>query len=162
MLTQSRLKELLHYDPETGIFRWIVYRSPKCQIGTIAGSYNPAGYHVIRIDYKQYQASILAWLYMTGEWPPQDTEHKDVNPSNTKWNNIRLCTQTQNNLNRKIGKTNTTGAKGVTMTRDGKYGARLQIYNRKIFLGNYDTLEEAKQAYGNAIKWYGGEFARTE
>jgi hypothetical protein len=54
-LTAARLRELLDYDPATGVFTW---RSPR-----------PSRYQLISVDGWTYQASRLAWLWMTGSWP---------------------------------------------------------------------------------------------
>ena len=73
-LTQSRLKELLHYNPETGIFTWLVSKKG-VKIGNIAGSVNSIGYRYISVDRILYKASRLAWLFIEGYFPENDVDH---------------------------------------------------------------------------------------
>jgi hypothetical protein len=65
-LTAARLRELLHYDPETGVWKWQVVTSRRVHIGAIAGYQNNKGRHTIRVDGRRYAAHHLAFLYMTG------------------------------------------------------------------------------------------------
>ena len=77
--------------------------------------------------------------------------------------NLRKCTSSGNAQNAKISKSNTTGYKGVVFhKRDKKYQASITVHNKKIYLGYYNTAEEAYLAYCNASKKYHGEFGRTE
>ena len=78
MLTQERLKEVLHYDPETGIFMWLVAPNGRIRVGMEAGSSHD-GYIGIKVDRILYKAHRLAWFYMTGEWPANDVDHWDRN-----------------------------------------------------------------------------------
>ena len=66
ILAQKELKELLHYDPETGIFTWLVSPSSKVKAGSIAGHVHLNGYRYIQVNCKRYLSHRLAWLYMTG------------------------------------------------------------------------------------------------
>jgi len=70
-LTVERLREVLHYDPETGIFTWKVTTRGRSAIGKTAGYSRPNGRLIIEIDEKPYGASKLAWLYVYGEFPPK-------------------------------------------------------------------------------------------
>lgn len=84
-LTAGRLRELLHYNPETGTFTWIARSAhgSHIRIGAIAGSSpNSNGYLQIRADGRTYKAHRLAWLYVNGEWPRADIDHK---------NGVRAC-----------------------------------------------------------------------
>lgn len=66
MLTQKRLHDILHYDPQTGIFRW---RSRKCN-GHVAGTrHDVRGDLKVSIDDRRYLLHRLAWLWMTGAMP---------------------------------------------------------------------------------------------
>ena len=89
--------------------------------------------------------------------------HKDTNPSNNKWDNLREATPQENmrNQNRRI--TNSSGFKGVTyFPATRKWRARIKINYKQICLGLHDTPELAHQAYCEAAKKYFGEFARTK
>lgn len=77
MITQKELKEVLHYDPTTGVFVWIKHRKSN-KIRTEAGSVN-LGYRRIQIKYESYPAHRLAWLYMYGHHPTNLIDHINHN-----------------------------------------------------------------------------------
>ena len=170
-LTAKRLRELLHYDPATGVFRWKVdiwsgqYRSIlTAKTGEIAGGIdNKSGYRRIRVDGgPQYKTSRIAWLYMTGEWPPKGyfIDHKDGNKSNDCWKNLRLATPSQNAWNSRKPNTNASGYKGVHRYYN-RFIARITINGNRIELGRFPTPELAHRAYKWAARRHFGEFART-
>src|SRR5882672_12644481 len=103
-LTHVRVRELFRYNPFTGSLIRRVSITGKAMKGTIAGSFHKSsGYLVIGIDsYKHRQLFAvhrLVWFYMTGEWPKSQLDHKDRNPLNNKWENLREATNGQNKLN---------------------------------------------------------------
>ncbi len=66
-LTQARLKELLHYDPETGVFTWRVRSCNRWPTpGRVAGTPDGKGYLMVVIDGQRYKCHRLAFLYMAG------------------------------------------------------------------------------------------------
>jgi hypothetical protein len=77
-LTAERLRELLTYDPETGLFVWRVNRRGNPRAGDVAGSYDGQGYLRKSIDDRDYRAHSLAWLHTKGEWPPIGIDHIDT------------------------------------------------------------------------------------
>lgn len=161
MITQQYLKSILYYDPETGLFYWICNR-PKVKSGSIAGGMDELGYIKIKIDGKKYRAHRLAILYMTGKWPPNDTDHEDLNRANNKWENIRPATKSQNFGNQRKYSNNKSGIKGVCWDKDAnKWLAQIQVKNKKIKLGRYNDIEDAGKAYTEAAIKYFGEFARS-
>jgi hypothetical protein len=87
-------------------------------------------------------------------------DHIDGNGLNNRRNNIRLCTYTQNNQNAQIRKDNSTGVKGVRKVKSGKYSARIQSNKKRINLGTFNTLEEAKEAYNKKAQELHKEFTR--
>src|ERR1700749_3983259 len=129
MLTQDILKELLHYDPETGVWTNLVRRG-NCSAGSRAGTVKDNGYRQIRILGKIYLEQRLAFLYMLGRWPEPEAEHKDRQRTNNRWLNLREATHSQNQCN-KIGSSK-TGFKGVYFEpRTGKYYVQIRIDGRK-------------------------------
>ena len=112
-LTQKRLKELLHYDPSTGIFTWLVALSKKVKIGDIAGHIDSKGYRHIGVDCDVYRASRLAWLYMEGYFPEHEVDHEDRVRHNDRWKNLRHLTHSCNLKNRGVNSNNTSGITGV-------------------------------------------------
>src|SRR4051812_10516942 len=118
MLTQERLKELLSYDPLTGVFLWLEDRGGK-RAGDVAGCEKRV-YTLISVDDQIYRAHHLAWLYMTGEWPDPFVDHRDLNKHNNIWTNLREATKSQNQANIGLIKSNKSGFKGVSRYRAGE------------------------------------------
>ena len=145
-LTAERLRELLHYDPQTGDFTWHVERY-KVRRGDIAGYKNTSGYLVIGVDRFLYRAHRLAWLYMTGTWPANDIDHKDGTKLNNAFDNLRDVTKSMNSQNtHKANNDSLCGLLGV-----GKQGpswrAQIRVDGKNIRLGHFKTPELAHQAY---------------
>lgn len=147
-LTMGRLRELLSYDPLTGIFTWRTGR-PGASTGSIAGSLGGGhGYLVITVDRKKYLAHRLAWFYTHGEWPAFDLDHKNTRRADNRIDNLREAVAPALNQQnqRKPHRDNKLGVQGVCLVR-GKFRATIGIDNRSTFIGNFDTIEEAHQAY---------------
>ena len=108
-LTQARLKELLSYDPETGLFTWKLSNSRRTKVGSIAGCIHPQGYIHIRIAGKAYGAHRLAVLYMTGSFPIEVVDHVNNKRADNRWSNLE-CVSNKINLGRRTHSlTNTSG-----------------------------------------------------
>jgi hypothetical protein len=111
-MNQSRLKELLDYDPDTGVFLWKNRASSNADKGSIAGYLNH-GYRYIGIGNKRYAAHRLAWMYVTGEFPKLQIDHIDGNKDNNSISNIRDCSQSDNAKNMRLRLDNKTGIPGI-------------------------------------------------
>jgi hypothetical protein len=92
------------------------------------------------------------------------TDHIDGNRLNNQRINLRVCTQAENNRNRRVNGSSSTGFKGVfrraRATRD-RFVARIKFNRKNIYLGTFDTPEEAHQSYCAAAKRLYGEFASS-
>lgn len=158
----AELKSLLTYDPETGYFTWLVDRPHTVKAGDRAGCLGPQGYVTINIRRQWHRAHRLAWLYMTGKEPPPMLDHADGNRANNCWTNLREATVTQNNANRRMETTNTSGFKGVYFSKHAKrWRAQISVNNKAKNLGYFDTPELAHEAYLAAARELFGEFARA-
>src|SRR5687768_4110898 len=123
MLTAERLRELLDYDPDTGVFRWKTrpvraeyLRTDRAWNSRFAG--RPAGtlvkgYVCILIYRRSYRAHRLAWLYVHGEWPRNELDHEHGNRADNRIEKLRSATRGQNMQNRKPNSNNTSGYPGV-------------------------------------------------
>ena len=151
-LTQERLMQVLFYEPETGDWFWR-------HNGKIAGTPFNGGYNQIMIDTSKYMASHLAFLYMTGHMPKDTADHKDRNPANDTWTNLREATQAEQNRNRIRRYKNQAGFTGVKREPSGRYRAHIKISGKTIHLGMFDKAEDAAEAYKKAAIHYYGEFA---
>ena len=159
MLDVGRLRELLNYDPETGVFTWRVARKGRFK-GSVAGSTDSNGYRTIRLDDVLYLEHRLAVLYMIGEWPKATVDHINGERADNRWTNLREATWSQNLANRSPNKNNTSGAKGVWWNkRRSKWTAAVTVDRKAIHLGYFLTVGSAEAAYKEAAKRYFGEFA---
>ena len=155
------LKEILHYDPNTGEFIWKVSRPPRAKAGSRAGYLNhQLGYRLISISGKMYYEHRLAVLWMTGQWPEHQVDHVNGNRADNRWRNLRLASQRQNLAYRGLGSDNKTGAKGVHKTLSGKWYSQISIRGKTKYLGIFDNLEAAAEAYDMAALHEHGEFAK--
>lgn len=160
-ITQEYIKSILHYDPDTGIFRWAVNKGSKAQVGYIAGSKDSRGSMQIRINGTKMSSHRLAWLYMKGEWPEKQIDHINCNPADNRWANLREATQSQNQGNRGANKNNKLGTKGVYFKKThNKYAASIRTNGKLKFLGHYDSPEQAHGVYCEEAKKVFVEFAR--
>ncbi len=167
-LTQARLHKLLYYHPETGMFMWRVSRGcarSGMQAGCVFVNKKRKGKGprlFIKIDRKYYNAGRLAFLYMTGKFPPVDIDHWDGDGLNNCWQNLRAATRSQNQANAKLRADNKTGFKGVTLRKGSRrYQAKIRVNGEHHYLGRFDTPEEAHAVYLTAAKKFFGEFARA-
>ena len=161
-VTQTELMHMLDYNPATGVFLW---KNPSkyqvSQKGKVAGRIDSGGYRQIAINKKRYAAHRLAWLYVYGKWPEALLDHKNLVKDDNRIENLRECTLINNCWNRRMRSDNTTGLKGVTPSYKGKFGSYIAVEGKNIYLGYFDTAEEAHAAYVVASKKYHGEFGRT-
>lgn len=144
-LTAERLRELLIYDRLTGIFTWRVARCNH-RAGDAAGHRRSDGYLEVRLDRRLYRANRLAWLYMTGEWPPHLIDHEDRNSGNDRWSNLRPATHSQNHQNQVMRKDAKHGFRGIELHSSGLWRALLTVRGKRIRLGYFKTREEAAAA----------------
>jgi hypothetical protein len=163
MITADMVREALSYDLDSGVFRWAKRINKKTVPGRVAGYRPDGGYAQIRIAGKLYKAHRLAWLWMTGEWPSGEVDHKDRDRSNNRWLNLRLASPSENKCN--IGKlsNNSTGYKGVCFqprATHRPYTAEIRFKGVRRYLGSFRTAEEAHAAYRRAAEQQHGEFAR--
>lgn len=159
VLTAERLRELLFYEPETGLFRWRKNIKGGAKAGAGAGGKPKTnGYIYIGIDGKRYLASRLAVLYMTGKWPASLADHGDLDTTNNTWTNIRDATRSQNGAN--SSPRSKLGVKGVRKVGN-RYAAQITIKRKNIYLGLFETKEAAAQRYAEEAAKHYGEFART-
>lgn len=164
MLTAERLRSLMAYDPETGIFVRLVSagcRAAGSEVG-LAHPSTPTGYVMMGVDGRLYKAHRLAWLYVYGEWPAKDLDHRDGNRANNAIGNLREATESQNAANSGLRRHNTSGFRGVSWnSRAGKWKAAIVVRGRTRHLGFFADAAEAGAVYEEAAAREFGEFARV-
>lgn len=142
MITAERLRELLHYDPETGIFIWRVNRARRQTAGKVAGSFASQGYWIIGVEGINYKAHRLAWLYVYGEWPKDQIDHLNGIKDDNRISNLRDVDNVINSHNKRIAMATARNELLGVSRRNGKWYSQI-----KAFLGYFDTPEEAHEAY---------------
>ncbi len=160
-LTQERLKEVLDYNSETGIFVWkerincAGYRV-SCS-GKKAGCLGiDSGYRFIGIDRELYREHRLAWLYIYGYFPEHQVDHIDQIRHHNWITNLREATNACNGQNCKILKNNKSGITGVAWKKDRKkWRARIEFNKKQIHLGYFiNKIDAAKARYSAKQKYF--------
>ena len=160
-LTIERLKELLHYNPDTGVFTWLKRKGWRAIKGNAAGTLGLNGYIWVGIDGRRYLAHRLAWFYETGCTPKCFIDHINGSPSDNRICNLREADFHQSSCNTKIPSSNRSGEKGVCWSkRECKWRVVVVTRRRQIHLGYFSDIEDAVNAARNGRKMYHGEYAR--
>jgi len=161
-LTQEILKQLLHYDENTGIFTWIAkthVKSKKCKIGNQLTNINNVGYLTAQIDKKIYKAHRLAFLYVYG-YMPKIVDHINGNTLDNRICNLRATDDLGNARNTKTPNTNTSGIKGVSFCKTHKkWRATIRHNNKQLSLGYFNNIEDAAEIVRITREKLHGEFA---
>lgn len=162
MLTQERLREVVHYDPATGEFVWIGTRRGWARPGLLAGCVDPrTGYISISVDGQRYRAHRLAWLYVYGVWPQQQIDHINGVTGDNRIANLREATPAQNAWNRTRMAMARSGLRGAVWNKScRRWQASLKVAGNMLYLGVFDTPEAAHIAYEAARARHHGEFRR--
>jgi hypothetical protein len=166
-ITAEYLRTILEYNPDTGIFLWRWRDDVSKQVnsrdaGTVAGHVRKDLYVQILINRQACLAHRLAWLFVYGEWPPDQIDHIDGKKGNNRIKNLRLATNQENKRNSGLQKNNSTGFTGVLWRkRDRKFMAQIVVGGKYIYLGNHKTIAEAIAARREAEIEYFGEFRRV-
>lgn len=166
ILTQARLRDVLSYDAETGVFMW---RKPNklslavVEAGTITEPRGATRYRRLNIDGKLYYAHRLAWFYVHGEWPAHVVDHVNRNGLDNRIGNLRIARQVENAANQKRRSDNASGYRGVSWcSSTQKWRAQLQHNKRSVNIGRFETKEAAQAAYLAAAKNAFGDYLLVE
>lgn len=156
MLTQERLKELLSYNKTTGIFTRLTDNKRGRHIGDVAGNHHSDGYIYIYVDGETYAAHRLAWLYVHGQWPIGDLDHKYGQEAGNGIDNLREATHKTNMQNeRRPRSNNKSGFLGVHWRKERqRWVAQLRVNGKSLRFGSFKTAEEAHSAYLAAKRKY--------
>lgn len=157
VLTAQRLRETMHYDPETGVFTRLQFkRGKKCPgIGNPTGYTNAHGYQAVTVDAVKYIAHRLTFLYMLGRLPVDLVDHINGIRSDNRWINLREADATLNRQNIVVAQANSsTGLRGAFKGRNGKFRSQISSDGKLIYLGEFATAEDAAAAYAAAKTLY--------
>ena len=161
-LTAEIARELLTYNPDTGKLFWKERPLKYFKNPTHRKSFNNqwAGKEALtaitrrksgqiaRLDgcvlTKSYYTHRIAWLIYYGEWPKNEIDHINQDPTDNRIENLRDITNSENNKNRTLQKNNKVNFNGVFFDKQtSRYRAQIKVDGVKKCLGRYDTLKEA-------------------
>jgi hypothetical protein len=159
MLTVSidYLRDQIDYDPITGVLTWKKSSANGVRrAGTTCGRVDKCGHRIVNLDCRTHMAHRIAWAIFYGQFPEMGIDHINGVGDDNRIANLRLATQSQNIANRIAN--GTSGFRGVSKTRHGKWFAQIKKDGTTKYLGTFATKELAAQAYEDAARIVFGEF----
>jgi len=149
-ITAARLRELLHYNPETGAFTRRISRRG-AMAGPITNRPNSSGYVKINLDGRTYAAHRLAWLYVHGRFPTAYVDHINGSKTDNRIANLRDVDASMNLQNQRVAQRGSkSGLLGVYPKPGGRFESRIMYDGKLRYLGSFDTADEAHGAYVTA------------
>lgn len=141
MLTQAKLRQVLHYEPQTGVFTW----TKGLKKGSVAGTvHDERGFLKVSIASKRYLLHRLAFLWMTGAMPRSNVEHIDGNHQNNSWQNLREGERSQKRAYRPTYR-EPTAIQGVYQIGD-RFEAMIPVQGIVLNVGAFPTAQAAGEA----------------
>lgn len=147
-LTAERVRELLHYDPETGVLTWAcdgyhnTYRA-----GEVAGRLAASGYVIVKVAQRRYRAHRVAWALHYGKWPDYEIDHINGVRTDNRIENLRDVPRQVNAQNIVRSKVTVKNPyQGITPGKRS-WTAQISFKGRTHRIGSFPTAEEAHQAY---------------
>lgn len=162
-ITQKELKELVVYDPETGLLfwkprelKWFTNEGKRSQ-EDIQKQWNNRyaweqafaikqenGYLIGGLFKQNFYTHRVIWFYMTGEWPKHDIDHINGIRNDNRWSNLREATRSENLKNQKKRFDNKTGQTGVHFRKNkNDYIAFIHANGKRIHLCVTSSFDEA-------------------
>lgn len=160
----ERLRSLLSYDPESGLLTWRKNRNWKTTAGSVAGRIRKSDrYLIVKVDCVAYLAHRICWAIHNGKEPFARIDHRDLDRSNNRIENLRLATISQNCANSPKNRFSKSPYKCVIWNvRDNCWRARMTIDGKRKQIGSFQTAEAAHLAYQAMATKIHGEFARSK
>lgn len=159
-ISQERLKDVLDYNPHTGVFTWKVRTSNRVKVGDVAGDIESNGYLRISIDGNRFRAHRLAIIYVYGDNYYEQVDHINHVRTDNRISNLRVATHSQNNWNQQLQIKNTSGIKGVYWDKSRKkWSAYCCVMGKRHMLGRFSDIKLAENAVKNFRAKMHGEFS---
>lgn len=155
-LTKYEVRRLFHYNKVTGDFIWLRPSGYTNRVGSVANAKTKRGYVQVKIGREVHWVHRLIFLYMTGEYPKGVVDHVNGDASDNRWENLRDVTHQKNCKNQVVAKNNKSGVPGVSFHKSTqKWRAQIKVNGETIYLGLYETKDDAITARQEANKKYG-------
>lgn len=152
------------YDASTGAFTFVGSKRRGWN-GKAVGTLGTSGYLIHKLNGTvSINVHRLIWAWVTGEWPGEETviDHVNRDLLDNRWVNLRAATYAQNEANSRA-KNKLGRPKGLKLHKHGKWEARVTRNYHQYYLGLYDTMEEALEAYRlGSQRLFGEEWATSE
>lgn len=159
-LTAERAREVFDYDPITGALYWRIRMNNRRAGSSVGGRPTSAGYLTVGVDGIRYTQSRVIWLWMTGEWPRNEVDHRNRIKSDNWWLNLRDATRLENVRNiAQARRDSSSGVRGIYLVRGRRWRASIRTGGRSVHLGYFSTKEAAESAYITARALHFGEFS---
>jgi hypothetical protein len=172
LATIERIREVLDYNLETGLFTWKERKgdTKNIKIWNKRFAGKPTGHNAnmhgflcvtLCVDNKAYRAHRLAWAYVYGYWTEKEIDHINLNPRDNRISNLREADRGQNECNKAARVDNKLGIKGVHYDKSRKQWMMQIKFKDAVVKKRYKTLEQAQRAYSDYAQELHGEFARV-
>ena len=170
LLPASEVRDLIDYNPDTGVLTWKTRSNLKPKAGSwnernagnVLSTRDSKGYIVIQIYKKKYRAHRIAWLIHYGEWPKLNLDHKNLDKTDNRIENLREATVAQNGHNVGLTTRNSSGHRGIYWHKlANKWSVSICVNRKGMYLGLYEKLGDAVVVRCEAERLHYGEFARV-
>lgn len=168
LVPPSELHRIFDYDLHTGNLIWrhrddVAKQINSRCVGKIAGTKKPGEIQVCVLHngtQRLLRAHRVVWALVTGEWPRGDLDHRNGNPHDNRFENLRLATSSDNRCNiRRVR--SATGLRGVHRSSSGSYYASAKKHGEMVRIGPFKLPQDAAAAYDELASRLQGEFAVT-
>lgn len=153
MLKYREALELFRYDYETGVLYWRWRNSNRIPKTLEAGTQRKSsGYLYVQVHGRLYLVHRVVMLMCYGFCGEGlEVDHINHVRNDNRLFNLRFVTRSENQRNQSLSSKSSTGVTGVYFSKARKkYVAQIMVDGEKIFLGRFETLEEAAAARAEA------------
>ena len=155
MINQETVRKLFHYDAESGMLLWRNGNGRNVKPWQEAKAKNANGYYTAKINGKSYLTHRLAWLYVYGEFPKEDIDHKNRIRNDNRLCNLRAVSRTDNCQNISLPSHNKSGHIGVSWFKSHNcWTVYVKVNKKNKWLGYYKNLDDAIAARKEGEKQY--------
>ena len=153
-LRYEEVAKLFTYDRETGVLYWRIRDRNTIRRNYVAGSSKGTkeGYRRVGIKGKIYKEHRIIMMLCFGHIPENaEIDHINHVRNDNRLCNLRFVTRSENSKNQSLSSKNTSGVTGVYFSKTKKkYIAQIKVDREIIYLGTFETLEEAAAARAEA------------